>query len=191
MSLYQAEIVNVPFTQPSGCCTSPRGAAPIFFMLARDALPQPYLTSIHLGECSPKFRSQAQSVHVQHKCWADQLCGHRSETYHRTRQFSCHWQCCPCLGSRQLDTQNVLRCSNLKIARFILTTLIELQFISNTSYVSGSSVIKHYHQPYFVTGYDQSTAFAMERKDNRFRFHYSSTMSMSMFTMFGYCQWMQ
>ena len=67
----------------------------------------------------------------------------------------------------------------------------ELQFISNTSYVSGSSVIKHYHQPYFVTGYNQSTAFAMERKDNRFRFHYSSTMSMSMFTMFGYCQWMQ
>lgn len=67
----------------------------------------------------------------------------------------------------------------------------ELQFISNSSYVSGTSVIKHYHQPYFVTGYDQSTAFAMERKDRRFRFHYSSTMSMSMFTMFGYCEWMQ
>lgn len=67
----------------------------------------------------------------------------------------------------------------------------ELQFISNSSYVSGTSVIKHYHQPYFVTGYDQTTAFAMERKDRRFRFHYSSTMSMSMFTMFGYCEWMQ
>ena len=67
----------------------------------------------------------------------------------------------------------------------------ELQFISNSSYVSGSSLIKHYHQPYFVTGYDQSTAFAMERKDQRFRFHYSSTMSMSMYTMFGYCEWMQ
>jgi len=67
----------------------------------------------------------------------------------------------------------------------------ELQFISNSSYVAGSSIIKHYHQPYFVTGYDQSTAFAMERKDRRFRFHYSSTMSMSMFTMFGYCEWMQ
>jgi len=67
----------------------------------------------------------------------------------------------------------------------------ELQFISNSSYVSGSSVIKNYHQPYFVTGYNDSTAFALERKDRRFRFHYSSTMSMSMFTMFGYCEWMQ
>ena len=67
----------------------------------------------------------------------------------------------------------------------------ELQFISNSSYVLGSSVIKNYHQPYFVTGYNDSTAFVLERKGRRFRFHYSSTMSMSMFTMFGYCEWMQ
>lgn len=67
----------------------------------------------------------------------------------------------------------------------------ELQFISKQGYVSGSSLKKEYHRGYFVTGYDHATAFAMEQINNRFRFHYSSTYSISIFTMFGYCEQVQ
>jgi hypothetical protein len=53
--------------------------------------------------------------------------------------------------------------------------------------IGETSLKKEYHQSYFITGYDSSANLSIERKDKKFRFHYSSTMSMSMFTMFGYC----
>lgn len=66
-----------------------------------------------------------------------------------------------------------------------------LEFISNTvAYNAGTIIKKKYHRPHLVSGYDISTAFALEREleKNRFRFHYSSTMFTNIFTVFGYCK---
>lgn len=65
-----------------------------------------------------------------------------------------------------------------------------LEFISNTAaYNAGQVINKYYHQPYFVTGYSDTTGFSVDRQleKRRFRFHYSSTLSSNIFTMFGYC----
>ena len=63
-----------------------------------------------------------------------------------------------------------------------------LYLSAQEGYLIGETTLKkEYHQSYFITGYDSSANLSIERKDKKFRFHYSSTMSMSMFTMFGYC----
>ena len=70
----------------------------------------------------------------------------------------------------------------------------ELEFISNSgAYNSGVVLRKYYHQPYFVTGYTDTTGFSLDRQKEkrRFRFHYSSTLSANIFTMFGYCRKLQ
>ena len=64
-----------------------------------------------------------------------------------------------------------------------------LYLSAQEGYLIGETTLKkEYHQSYFITGYDVSSNLSIERtEDTKFRFHYSSIMSMSMFTMFGYC----
>ena len=63
-----------------------------------------------------------------------------------------------------------------------------LYLSAQEDYLIGETTLKkEYHQSYFITGYDTSANLSIERRDEKFRYHYSSTMSMSMFTMFGYC----
>jgi len=69
-----------------------------------------------------------------------------------------------------------------------------LEFISSSaSYNAGERMNKKYHQPHLTTGYNENSAFAMERADgwNKFRFYYSSTTLFNIFSMFGYCQKLQ
>ena len=66
-----------------------------------------------------------------------------------------------------------------------------LEFISNSAaYNAGIIIKKEYHQPHLLSGYDTSVTFSLDRQleGNRFRFHFSSTMSSHIFTMFGYCK---
>lgn len=67
----------------------------------------------------------------------------------------------------------------------------ELQFISKFGHVSGSTLKKLISKDYLLTGNDQNTVFAMEQINSRFRFHYSSTYSVSIFAMLGYCEQVQ